>query len=366
MVEGPVPAFARAHRVAARARAKMQDLPCFTGPEVGARPARGLPMVRRVVPLLTSAVVLLASPSPAFASDEPAPVPASEPAPEPATEPVDEVRMRHRRGLELYDEGDYRLALVEFERAYAISRNFKILYNIGQVHFQLTSYAKARRALEQYLALGGDAVPAARRADVTRDLATLAQRTATLSVHVDPPGADVLVDGESSGKAPLERVLVDAGTRRVQVSRAGHLSTQREVTLAGGDSETLTIELASVSAAPPEATASGLPGTVVASWIVTGVLTAGAVGTGIAALSAASTYDTKRTSPVAGSAEEARSDLERQRSLVSGLALTTDILVGLAVAGAGVSLYLTLRERPRPTTPAVRVQGTAATLSVAF
>jgi len=45
-----------------------------------------------------------------------------------------ETRAHHRRGIELYDDGDFRLALVEFEPAYAISKNYKILFNIGQVH----------------------------------------------------------------------------------------------------------------------------------------------------------------------------------------------------------------------------------------
>ena len=98
------------------------------------------------------AFVILSASSSAFADDPPLPPP-------PVDEEADLARQHHRRGLELYDEGDFRLALVEFERAYSVGHNFKILFNIGQVHFQLNGYAKARLALEQYLKEGGAAVP---------------------------------------------------------------------------------------------------------------------------------------------------------------------------------------------------------------
>ena len=281
---------------------------------------------------------------------------------------AEETRAHHRRGLELYDEGDYRLALVEFERAYEISHNFKILYNIGQVHYQLTRYARARRAFEQYLATGADGIPAKRREDVEKDLESLKGRTATLTIHANVPDAEIVIEGETFGKAPLERALVDAGTLHVQVSRPGYATRLREIALTGGDVQSVTVDLVE-TAAPPLAIAppaSGLSGATVAAWIGSGALAAGAIGTGIAASAAASTYDNKRNTPIAGSPEEARSDLERQRHLVGALAATTDVLAGLALVGVGVSIYLTFHDRPKPDAPRVRVQGTSATFSIGF
>jgi hypothetical protein len=307
-------------------------------------------------------LAILAAPARARADDTPPPAPAE--AADPAAE---EARMHHRRGLELYDEGDLRLALVELERAYAIGKSYKVLFNIGQVELQLTHYAKARLALERYLVEGGSAITEKRRAEVEADLATLRTRTATLTLRVNVEGAEVVIDETAMGRAPLTAVIVNAGALRIQVTKPGFASRTRELTLAGGDAQTVDVEL---TESKPDIvvtqTTSGLPGPAVASWIVTGLLAAGTVGTGIAALAASSTYDSKRQTPISGSPEDARADLERQRSLVRGLALTTDLLGAATLVGAGVSLYFTLRPRPQPDAPQVRIQGLGASFAMGF
>jgi len=289
---------------------------------------------------------LVVAPSARAHADEPEPPP-SEPAanaPRSADPIAEQARAHHRRGLQLYDEGDYRLAVVELERAYEISRSYKVLFNIGQVYFQLNAYAKARRALEQYLRDGGAEIAEARRADVEKDLATLRTRTATLVVRSNVAGAEVTIDDAVVGKAPLEGVLVDAGTRRVMLTSPGYMARTRDVTVAGGDVKTVAIELAEVKPAVVVRT-TGLPAATIVAWIATGVLAAGATGTGIAANAAASTYETKRESPIPGSPEQARADLDRQRDLVSGLALATDVLAVSTIVAGGIALYLTLREK---------------------
>lgn len=285
--------------------------------------------------------------------------------------PVDqatiEARAHHRRGLELYDEGDYRLALVEFQRAYEVGKSYKTLFNIGQVYFQLQNYAKARLTLEQYLAQGGSAIPEARRAEVEKDLASLEKRTATLSVRANVAEAEVIVDDVVVGTTPLPAVVVNAGETRIRVEKRGFTARVQSVTLAGGDASTIVIELApSKPDVVVTQTTNGLSGGVVASWIITGVLAAGTVGTGIAALAASSKYDTKRETPISGSVAEAKADLERQKNLVGGLAVATDILAVSTVVATGISLYLTFRPKPAPEAPQVRVQGLGATFSMGF
>lgn len=319
---------------------------------------------------LSGIIVVVAATTTAVArADDP---PASTPEPgtteEPQADPATiDARAHHRRGLELYDEGDYRLALVEFQRAYEIGKSYKTLFNIGQVHFQLNNYAKARLTFEQYLREGRSAIPEARRSAVEKDLATLKARTATLTIRVNVPDAEVAIDDLIVGKTPLEVMVVNAGEARIRVSKHGFSTRTRAITLVGGDVTTIELDL---SEAKPDVvvtqTTTGLPGGVVASWIVTGIFAAGAVGTGIAALAASSKYDSKRETPIAGSIDEARDELERQRSLVKGLAVTADILAISTVVAAGVSLYLTFRPKPQPDAPQVRVQGLGATFSVGF
>src|SRR6187549_4072881 len=76
--------------------------------------------------------------------------PAASPSAPVSAEVLKEAGERYARGLALYGDGEFLLALVEFERAYQLSNNYKVLYNIGQVRIQLGRYAKAKEALEDY------------------------------------------------------------------------------------------------------------------------------------------------------------------------------------------------------------------------
>lgn len=319
---------------------------------------------------------LVAAPLHARAADAPPAAPTSSPASAPAPAPTapaaapsdivaEEARARYRRGLELFDEGDYRLALVELERAYALHPSYKLHYNIAQVHFQLNEYAKARIAFERYLSEGGTDVPDTRRAEVERDLATLRTRVATLTVRVNVEGADVYLNDQPIGRAPIERLLVDAGAVRVHAVRPGYSTQARVLKLAGGDESVVSLELARATQ-EVVVKSDGMSGLAIGGWITTGALAAGAVGFGIAASSAASSYESKRDAPITGSPADAGAELERQRSLVNGLALTTDILIGTAVVAAGVSVYLTLREKPSSSTPRVTATGRSVALSMGF
>lgn len=294
---------------------------------------------------------------------------ASEAPPDSVGADVDEARTHYRRGIALYDEGDYRLALVEFQRAYDIGKSPKSLYNLGQVYFQLANYAKARLTFEQYLREGGSTLSEERRKEVENDLASLRLRTAVLSVRANVADAEVLIDGTRVGKAPIVATVVNAGTLHVEVQQRGYATRTTEITLVGGDEREVDLELTKMTpdVVLTQTNRSGLPAVAVASWVVTGVLTAGAVGTGLFALSASSKYDSQRDAPISGSPAEARSDLEHQRNVVRGLALTTDILVVSAAAAAGASLYFTLRPRPQqPESPQIRMHGLGVSFAVGF
>lgn len=64
-----------------------------------------------------------------------------------------------QRGVELFQEGAFRAALVEFERAYGIAPDYRLLYNIGQVKLQLQDYLGATQSYERYLEEGGSEIP---------------------------------------------------------------------------------------------------------------------------------------------------------------------------------------------------------------
>src|SRR5689334_21096548 len=63
-----------------------------------------------------------------------------------------------RHGVTLFDQKDFPSALAEFERAYALAPEYRVLYNIGLVRFQLGDHAGAYEAFRRYLADGGELV----------------------------------------------------------------------------------------------------------------------------------------------------------------------------------------------------------------
>src|SRR5687767_11862050 len=98
------------------------------------------------------------------------------PAP-PSEADIEKARGHLKRANELYEGGEFKQALAEFERAYAIAPHFKILFNIGQMNLQLNRYAAALAAFEKYLADGGDAIEADRREAIEAEITRLRGRT---------------------------------------------------------------------------------------------------------------------------------------------------------------------------------------------
>lgn len=281
---------------------------------------------------------------------------------------VDEASTRYKKGIELYGEGDYRAALIEFKRAYELAPNFAVLYNMGQVYFQLQDYVGALSALEQYLADGGKNVPAPRRAEVQKDIEKLRSRIAKVEVVVNATDAEVSVDDVVVGKTPLAKpLLVSAGRRKITVSKGGAAPVSKTIEVAGSDSVRVNLELAEPSGGAPAPTPTPTPtdgpsagepppspggappptggatvdtesssGATVA-WVITAGLAVGATACGILALGASSDLQTLRDE-----AGTTRDELDDAQGKTETLALVTDLLGAATVVAGGVSLYLTL------------------------
>ena len=165
----------------------------------------------------------------------------------------------YQRGLELADHGDYRTALDEFERAYALSPNFAVLYNIGQADVELGRPQKAIDALERYLAGGGASVPPTRRADVERQIAQLRSSFAELSVTTEPSGARISVDGADVGATPLSKpITLAAGSHVVVASRPGAANETRVVTVIEGQAANLSLPLPDLPAPSTSSAPNGV------------------------------------------------------------------------------------------------------------
>jgi hypothetical protein len=287
---------------------------------------------------------------------------------------VEEAQVHFKRGAELYDEDNFRGALIEFQRAYELAPSYKILFNIGQVEMELQNYAGALRAYQRYLREGGPDVSSARVNQVTQEIERLKGRVGQITIET-ASGAEIFIDEISIGFAPLpEPAMVNAGRHKVAVHIAGREPVSRVVDLAG--QQELTVALANDLAPGPNAKSvrkaepaqpSGPPSKVpmYVSWGATGAL---AIATGVFAFQAYSASsdleDLRNKYPVTKEELEDKASDQRTASLLAdGFAAAT------LVAG-GVSLYLTLTrksgEEERPSKLSLGVSPTGAFVTGSF
>jgi len=252
---------------------------------------------------------------------------------------VEQARAHFKNGTEMYDENNFRGALIEFQRAYELSPSFKILFNIGQVYMELQDYAGALKAYARYLKEGGPDVPAERASEVNAEIERLKGRVGDVTVQT-VAGAEILVDQVQVGFAPLpEPVVMNTGRHMVTVRPPGHEPVTRAIDVAGQQQLTVAIanDIAPSSVGkrdgeqqPPSKTPMYV------AWAATGVLAITAAVFGVVAISDAKQLDTLRdTYPVTNEQLQEQADKQVLMSRVAdGVAIA-------AVVAGGIALYLT-------------------------
>jgi hypothetical protein len=160
-----------------------------------------------------------------------------------AADDGEEARIHYERGAELYDEGKYEEASVAFSRAYELKPSYKILYNIAQTDNVRGEYAAALGAYRRYLAEGGEALEAARRAEVETEITRLESLVGSLKVEGAIAGSYILVDGRRLGEAPFDGpLLVNLGERDVLIRKGAEELYHEVVRVAGGQELRIEVE----------------------------------------------------------------------------------------------------------------------------
>jgi hypothetical protein len=300
----------------------------------------------------------VASATLAFSADEAA-------AQTPTAAQREDAKRRFQSGLDLFKEGNYQASLVEFKRAYEIAPNYNVLYNIGQVYFQLQDYVNASKYLNQYLDEGRQRITQTRRTEVEADLEKLKGRIAQVMVVVNVSGAQIYVDDQPIGTSPLrEPLMVSAGRRVFSASREGRQTVRKTVEVAGGDRLEVQVELpelapgqapsppivppppdgdGQVEPPPPDtgqpqpAASKPFPTAPVIAWSVTGALGIGAAVFGVVALG---NDDELATLKQEGDPD--RDELSSAASSTTTMAAISDVFLVASIIGAGVSIYLTV------------------------
>jgi hypothetical protein len=267
-----------------------------------------------------------------------------------------EAKERYARAKELYAENNFRAAVIEFDRAYALTKNFKILYSIAQVEYQSQDYPAAVRHFERYLEQGGDRISAERRDEVVEDVERLRARIARVLIVVQPPGAQVLLDDLPLDPAILaQRIEVGAGRHTLSARAEGYVLQSTVVDLAGLENREVELTLLQNDGGRARLVRLALP------WTLTGAAAIATVGLGVAALSASASLRHEKS--LFG---VTRADLTALANRSTALAVATDVFLAVTTAGAALSLYFTLTQPSASTQVQVGVAANQVSFSGAF
>jgi tetratricopeptide (TPR) repeat protein len=261
-------------------------------------------------------------------------------------EVVAKARGHFEQGVEFYSEGDYRAAMIELQRAYELHRTYKLLYNLGQVAYELRDYAGAERYFRDYLAKGGTELSPERRREIKSELARLRSRVATLRVSANQPDATFRVDDHAIVQ-PQGPVRVSAGRLTIRAEKSGFTPVERSIDVTGG--EELNVQLAfgpSLTAAgSSEATQSSSKWPWVTG-VMSGVFLVAAGGVGFAA------YQDVAARDEALRKYTTRAELDGLGSQAHTKALVADALLGAALVSAAATVVLVLSGSGKPDTMA--------------
>jgi hypothetical protein len=157
-------------------------------------------------------------------------------------------RRRFQEGVKFFDQKRYEEARGAFLQAYALKRHPALLLNLAQSEIRSGHPAEAARHFAGYLREASNA-SALERGEAEKGLREARAKLARIQISA-PVGADVIVDGESVGQAPIaDPVDVTPGTHNIEARLAGKsASTTVSVMVSRLAAATLTFD----SAPPPQ------------------------------------------------------------------------------------------------------------------
>jgi hypothetical protein len=181
----------------------------------------------RSIPLALAAM-LAAAPALAAPPSAPAAVDVRSQLPDAARKAWDAAK-------QLAGASDFRGALVEFQRAYDLSHNPRVLFNVGVTEKLLTHYARAVDAWDREQSEGSGQLSAAELQELKNAIAIVQQFVTTIDVTASEADATLTIDDYPVGKTPFAGpVRIDVGKHVVKLSKAGFLDAIEPVDVAAG------------------------------------------------------------------------------------------------------------------------------------
>ncbi|MCP4678020.1 MAG: tetratricopeptide repeat protein [Deltaproteobacteria bacterium] len=266
-------------------------------------------------------------------------------------------REHFEKGTGLLAQEQFESAISEFEQAYDLYPSYKILYQLAQSYVGADQYTKAIKTYGRYLEKGDAKIPSKRSQKVKAEIKRLYSLVGIIELECAVRDADVLVDNEKQGKTPLtDSIIVDPGSHDILVRIEDNELYRKQTTLKAGERIALQVKtdfsVGTIEVAESAEEEEMLEGTTpeeeeteppkrLWTWVAFGVgggALIGSVITGSLAISKKNDILDKCPNNECPASE--KDAIDDDRSKVRALGITTDVLIGTAIAGAAAGTLL--------------------------
>jgi hypothetical protein len=165
--------------------------------------------------------------------------------------PADEAEALIDKGNELRRNRDDQSAFPLFQKAYELKPGPRTAVQLGLVEQALGRWADADEHLTEGLRASNDPWIKKNRAIIDESVRKVKVHVARVEITGEPADAEVLVNGRTVGKVPLDRpVRVAEGSVDIELRAAGYKRGFRTVTVRGGQYQPVVIRLEREGVAP--------------------------------------------------------------------------------------------------------------------
>jgi hypothetical protein len=141
-----------------------------------------------------------------------------------------EARAEFEQGKELFEHDDFVTAHAKLERAYELSQNPRILWNLAACSAKQKKYALAIAEADRYLLEGTGKLTPEQTDRAQQFIAGLRGLVAEATFSVTPAGGKLSIDRTPRGLLTVPTVvLLDLGTHTVQIEKEGYEDTRTSI-----------------------------------------------------------------------------------------------------------------------------------------
>ena len=162
---------------------------------------------------------------------------------------LDDARHRFEHAVEFADAGNFQGALDEFTRAYELTRNPRVLYNISASLEALGRVIDALDALHAFSTQAPADVLRRQRAEIAAAEVRLQNRIGTLVVESNAPDVEIRLDGVQVPSADLRAGMrIEAGHHHLALGAPGYAPREEDIAVQGNAALRETIPLTRLAA----------------------------------------------------------------------------------------------------------------------